>query len=89
MSTGSFDTAVLKEGRKSQEHHAVPGAFVCLFCLLWFCFVILYQFLVVHTGEGKIFLLDKALAYKRVKKKETVLRLFFFLLMFLFTGMQI
>lgn len=72
-------TAVLKEGRKSQEHHAVPGAFVCLFCLLWFCFVILYQSLVVHTGEGKLFLLDKALAYKRVKKKKkTVLRLVFF-----------
>lgn len=75
MSTGSFDSSIegrkegKKDGRKSQEHHAVPGAFVCLFCLLWFCFVILYQSLVVHTGEGKIFLLDKALAYKRVKKR--------------------
>lgn len=73
-------TAVLKEGRKSQEHHAVPGAFVCLFCLLWFCFVILYQSLVVHTGEGKIFFVGQSSCLKESKKRDCfkVVVFFFF-----------
>lgn len=68
MSTGSFDSSI--EGRKEKSRTPCSSRGFCLFVLsVVVCFVILYQSLVVHTGEGKIFLLDKALAYKRVKKR--------------------
>lgn len=68
MSTGSFDSSI--EGRKEKSRTPCSSRGFCLFVLsVVVCFVILYQSLVVHTGEGKIFLLDKALAYERVKKR--------------------
>lgn len=73
-------TAVLKEGRKSQEHHAVPGAFVCLSVCCGFVLLFDINLWLFIQEKENYFFVGQSSCLKE-SKKETVLRLlvcFFF-----------
>lgn len=70
-------TAVLKEGRKSQEHHAVPGAFVCLSVCCGFVLLFDINLWLFIQEKENYFFVGQSSCLKE-SKKETVLRLLVF-----------
>lgn len=70
-------TAVLKKGRKSQEHHAVPGAFVCLSVCCGFVLLFDINLWLFIQEKENYFFVGQSSCLKE-SKKETVLRLLVF-----------